>query len=139
MTDELMIVFGEDGIAWEYRDDYDITIHCENKEEQDKVWKRLTQYDWTPCSMDLPEELIPVNATWVNHAPAPYYKEIKDKRFVDTAVYYQGDWYWWTSVCIDYLKEYGDRAPVGRIDQAIEIIAWKPLPEPWEGEQCDKG
>ena len=60
MTDELMIVFDEDGIAREYKDDYDITIHCENKEEQDEVRKRLTQYDWTPCSKRLPDDLIPV-------------------------------------------------------------------------------
>ena len=135
MNDEIMIMFDEDGTAREYNDDYDITIHCKNKEEQDEVWKRLTRYDWTPCNMGLPEELIPLNVTWTNRDPAPYYKEIKDKRFVDTAVYYQGDWYWWTSVCVDYLKEYGDRAPVERIDRAIKIIAWKPLPEPWEGEQ----
>lgn len=91
--------------------------------------------DWVPISKDLPEELIPVNVTWVNHDPPSYYRADKDKRFVDTAVYYQGDWYWWDSVAIDYLKEYGKRAPVHRVDQAIEIIAWRPLPEPWEGEQ----
>lgn len=134
MTDELMIVFDEDGIAREYKDDYDITIHCENKEEQDEVRKRLTRYDWTPCNMDLPEELIPVNVTWINRDPAPYYKEIKDKRFVDTAVYYQGDWYWWDVVLVDVLKEYGNSS-VTYIDSAIEIIAWKPLPEPYRGEQ----
>lgn len=135
MTDELMIVFGEDGIAREYKDDFDITIHCESKEEQGEVWKRLTNDDWTPISKDLPEELIPLNVTWTNRDPAPYYKEIKDKRFVDTAVYYRGDWYWWDSVAIDYLKEYGKRAPVHRVHDVIEIIAWRHLPEPWEGEQ----
>ena len=134
MTDELMIVFDEDGIAREYKDDYDITIHCKNKEEQDEVWKRLTNDDWTPISKDLPEDLIPVNVTWVNRDPAPYYKEIKDKRFVDTAVYYQGDWYWWDVVLVDVLKEYGN-SRVTCIDSEIEIIAWKHLPEPWEGEQ----
>ena len=56
MNDEIMIMFDEDGTAREYRDDFDITIHCETKEEQEKVWKRLAQDDWTPCSKDLPEE-----------------------------------------------------------------------------------
>lgn len=134
MTEELMLIFDEDGIAREYKDDFDITIHCESKEEQGEVWKRLTNDDWTPISKDLPEELIAVNVTWVNHDPAPYYKEIKDKRFVDTAVYYQGDWYWWDVVLVDVLKEYGN-SRVTYIDSAIEIIAWKPLPKPWEGEQ----
>ena len=135
MNDEIMIMFDDNGTAREYKDDFDITIHCESKEEQGEIWKRLTNDDWTPISKDLPEELIPVNVTWVNHDPAPYYKEIKDKRFVDTAVYYRGDWYWWDSVAIDYLKEYGKRAPVHRVHDVIEIIAWRHLPEPWEGEQ----
>lgn len=137
MTDELMLVFGDDGIAREYKDDFDITIHCESKEEQEEVWKRLTQDDWTPIYEDLPEDLLQVNVTWTNRNPETYYENIKGKRFVDTAVYYQGDWYWGTSVCVDYLKEYGDRAPVERIDLAIKIIAWKPLPDPWGGEQDD--
>lgn len=139
MSDEIMIMFDEDGTARKYRDDFDIdfdiTIHCESKEEQEEVWKRLTQGDWTPIYEDLPEDLLPVNVTWTNRNPETYYENIKGKRFVDTAVYYQGDWYWWTSVCVDYLKEYGDRAPVERIDRAIEIIAWKSLPEPYRGEQ----
>lgn len=135
MNEEIMIMFDDDGVAREYKDEFDITIHCESKEEQEEVWKKLTQDDWTPISKDLPEELIPVNVTWVNHDPAPYYKEIKDKRFVDTAVYYQDDWYWWDSVAIDYLKEYGKRAPVHRVHDAIEIIAWMPFPEPYRGEQ----
>lgn len=137
MNDEIMIMFDEDGTAREYRDDFDITIHCESKEEQEEVWNKLTRDDWIPCSKDLPEELIAVNVTWTNRNPAPYYKEYNNERFVDTAVYYQGDWYWWTSVCVDYLKEYGDRAPVERIDAAIKIFAWKPLPEPYRGEQDD--
>ena len=135
MTDELILVFDSDGIAREYKDDFDITIHCESKEEQEEVWKRLTQDDWTSCDEEPPEDLLPVNVTWTNRCPAPYYKSIKNERFVDTAVYYQGDWYWWTSVCVDHLKEYGNRAPVERIDKAIEIIAWKSLPEPYRGEQ----
>lgn len=48
MTDELMLIFGDDGIAREYKDDFDITIHCESKEEQDEVWKKLTNDDWVP-------------------------------------------------------------------------------------------
>lgn len=113
---------------------------CADEHRQLAEWlKELKNYrkenDWTPIYEDLPEDLLPVNVTWTNRNPETYYENIKGKRFVDTAVYYQGDWYWWNSRCVDYLKEYGDRAPVERIDAAIEIIAWKPLPEPWEGEK----
>lgn len=112
--------------------------HWDGHTEEDAETRLMSlepEDKWIPCSKDLPEELIAVNVTWVNHDPAPYNKEIKDKRFVDTAVYYQGDWYWWDSVAIDYLKEYGKRAPVHRVHDVIEIIAWRHLPKPWEGEQ----
>ena len=100
---------------------------AENFSTDDPFWEGLV-------IKDLPEELIAVNVTWVNHDPAPYNRGTKDKRFVDTAVYYQGDWYWWDVVLVDVLKEYGN-SRVTCIDSEIEIIAWKPLPEPWEGEQ----
>lgn len=34
MGKELMIYFDEDGVARAYDDTYDITIHCENEEDQ---------------------------------------------------------------------------------------------------------
>ena len=41
MSDEIMLVFGEDGVAREYDDTWDITIHCESEEEQKLVWEKL--------------------------------------------------------------------------------------------------
>lgn len=41
---------------------------------------------WTPCSERLPEELVPVNITWVNHEPESYYEDIKDKPFSATGI-----------------------------------------------------
>ena len=34
MTDELMLMINDDGVAKVYDDTYDITIHCESEEEQ---------------------------------------------------------------------------------------------------------
>ena len=39
----LMAIMGDDGIFREYKDDFDITIHCESQEEQDRVKKILNQ------------------------------------------------------------------------------------------------
>lgn len=41
MSDEIMLVFGEDGVARKYDDTWDITIHCESEEEQKTVLEKL--------------------------------------------------------------------------------------------------
>ena len=43
MSDEIMLVFGEDGVAREYDDTWDITIHCESEEEQKAVIKTVLE------------------------------------------------------------------------------------------------
>lgn len=92
---------------------------------------------WIPVSERLPEELVPVNVTWINRNPEPYYAEIKDVPFACTAVYYNGKWYWWSSVCTDYLKEYGEYN-VDLVDKDIDIVAWMPLPEPYRESEPHK-
>jgi hypothetical protein len=79
----------------------------------------------------LPEDLSEVNVTWVNHNPEPYYEFTKDKPFTATAVYYKGEWYWYSATCVDYLAEYG-RCDWNKVSDVIEIIAWMPLPEPYK-------
>lgn len=92
---------------------------------------------WIPVSERLPEELVPVNVTWINRKPEPYYAEIKDVPFACTAVYYNGKWYWWSSVCTDYLEEYGEYN-VDLVDKYIDIVAWMPLPEPYRESEPHK-
>ena len=88
---------------------------------------------WIPCSERLPDELAEVNVTWVNTAPPVYYEFLKGKRFTGTAIYFNGEWYWYSSTCLDMLKEYG-KSPADIMDGAIEVIAWMPLPEPYREE-----
>lgn len=86
---------------------------------------------WIPVSERTPDDLEPVNITWINHEPEPYYKEIKDKPFTATGVYFNGQWYWWSTLCTDILAEYSFSYD-DIIDTAIEVIAWQPLPEPYK-------
>ena len=87
--------------------------------------------EWVPCSLMLPEELVPVNVTWVNRKPASYYEHIKDKPFTATAIHYKGEWYWWSAVCEDLLSETGHNV-VDLVHPSIEIVAWQTLPEPYK-------
>ena len=92
---------------------------------------------WIPVSERLPEDLEPVNITWVNHNPERYYEEFKDKPFTATGHYCKGRWYWYSSVCQDYLEEYG-RCDFDEIDTDIEVIAWIPLPKPYEPQESEE-
>ena len=92
---------------------------------------------WIPVSERLPEDLEPVNITWVNHNPESYYADIKNKPFTATGHYCNGKWWWYSVTCQDYLYEYG-RCDVDVIDDDIEVIAWMPLPEPYKAESEDK-
>ena len=82
----------------------------------------------------LPETTDPVNVTWINRNPEPYYESIKNKPFTGTAHYYEGKWWWDSPVCQDYLNEYG-RSPCDEIHPDIEITAWQSLPEPYKAQE----
>lgn len=93
----------------------------------------LKKCRWIPITERLPDDLEPVNITWVNHNPESYYADIKDKPFTATGVYFYGKWYWWSTLCVDMLREYGHNYS-DIIDDDIEITAWQPLPEPYKAE-----
>lgn len=64
MDKDLMIYFDEEGVAKAYDDTYDITIHCESEEEQQKAIEQLKSLQWIPCSERLPkygEAVLTVN------------------------------------------------------------------------------
>lgn len=95
--------------------------------------ERSSQYyhgGWIPCSERLPEDIRPVIVTWKNNDPASYYQYIVGKHFTGTACYKNDKWYWYSSTTEDMLAEYG-RYDSEEFDEAIECIAWMPLPEPY--------
>ena len=93
----------------------------------------MNELKWIPVTERLPEDLGEVIVTYINTAPEEYYRNVKGRPFTGSAVYYRGDWYWWSSVTTDVLAEYG-RYDSEEIDPVIKIVAWMPLPEPWKGE-----
>lgn len=88
---------------------------------------------WIPCSKRLPENMELVNVTWVNRDPEPYYMNIKDKPFTATGIYFKGKWYWYSVTCEDMLGEYGENE-IDEVADGVEIVAWMPLPKPYEVE-----
>lgn len=89
--------------------------------------------EWTSVKDRPPENLQEVNVTFVNHRPPPYYSNLKDKPFSGTCVYFDGEWFWYSSTTRDLLSEYG-RCDSEKVDEDIEITHWMPLPEPPKGE-----
>lgn len=96
--------------------------------------KDAQKSEWISVKDRPPEKTEPVNVTWVNHCPAPYYSKIKNVEQTATAVYFGGKWYWYSVVCVNMLEEYG-RNDADSIDVNIEITHWMPLPKPPKEEK----
>ena len=125
---------GEEPEVWEYDDEYGMgqrSEWCYIKKTLEKL--PSAQPHWIPCSERLPEDIRPVIVTWKNTDPASYYQYIVGKHFTGTACYKNGKWYWYSSTTEDMLAEYG-RYDSEEFDEAIECIAWMPLPKPYGGE-----
>ena len=134
-----------DGWSFEYDAETIVSYTCEALERLPSAQPEVLAHGegeliaqpeprWIPCSERLPEDLEEVNVTWVNHIPEPYYDFLKDKPFTGSAVYYRGEWFWYSSRCVDILAEYGVN-DMDKVDDGVEITAWMPLPEPYKGEQ----
>ena len=116
------------------------TVYCDWKPNAVDVCEAICdaptvepQQRWIPVSERLPEEAYPVIVTWKNDDPASYYQYILGKHYVGVAHYKNGKWFWYSSITEDVLMEYG-RCDSEEFDEAIEVLAWMPLPEPYREE-----
>ena len=92
---------------------------------------------WVRCEERLPDNNDAVNVVYVNRNPPSYYADIKDKPFVATAHYHGGKWWWFSTICQDYLDEYGE-SDADEVDKDIEVLYWMPLPSPPVNEKFTK-
>lgn len=114
------------------------TDHCCEDAFQMAITALQNQPVWIPVSERLPEDCVPVNVTWINRNPESFYAYIKDVPMTATAIYYDGNWYWWSSTCVDYLKEYG-KCDWELVDKDIAILTWMPMPESYRESEEEDG
>ena len=101
--DSITLWFDEDGVAREYKDDYDITIHCETEEEQAKAEAMLRRLHWTPVKDALPED----------GQPCLVYTRQRER------------------FALVYQWEDCDECEINSFD-TFDVTHWMPLPEPPE-------
>lgn len=114
MTDEILLVENEEGLFEEYDDTYDVIIHCENKEEQENICKKLTTDKWIPVQERLPESGEDILLSFENF-PVPdigIYEADSD----GSGAFYPGD----------DEKSY--------VEYGLFVNAWMPLPECYRAE-----
>lgn len=111
----MFIQIGDDGIAREYSEEFDVVIHAENEEDQQKIIDDLKRITWTPVSEGLPEPWASVLITFSGE----YGKLIADHA-VGTGSY-DGSNGWF----IDEIQGYTDR---------LTVSAWMNLPESYKEE-----
>lgn len=109
------LYFDDDGVAHEYNDEFDLTIHCETAEELEHVKKLLKNIPrWIPVSerMPEPEELVMVSFENFSLPMVGRYMVDDD----DGGTFRVGD-----------MDE-------SFIEHDLYVNAWMPLPEPYREE-----
>lgn len=110
MSETINIMFDENGLAKEYDDTFDITIHCESEEAHNKVLEILNRR-WIPVSERLPKAGEYVEGVAKFYLVQNKYEDMLVARYTHSEYWEQ----------IYQLKPIED-----------EIVAWMPLPEPYK-------
>lgn len=56
---------------------YICPVCCRNTARMAELYGSDNYPEWVPVSERLPEDCVPVNVTWINRKPEPYYKITK--------------------------------------------------------------
>lgn len=123
MSDGIMLSIGDDGIARAYDDTYDITIHCESREEQEEVRKALESIPrWIQCSERMPKEheWLGTKRFGTTKSDEVYvtFETPKGERFCKHVSFQNGK-----------VSGYDQRF-IDAICKGSRPVAWKPLPDP---------
>ena len=121
MSDEIMLTIGEDGKASLYDDTYDITIHCESKEEQEEVRKLLENPEphWIPVTENCDCDLMDNEEVLVFQKDGTINGQIRHAMFYD----------------------FNGKKKFVTWEEGITIyhvLAYMPLPEPFKGVTNDR-
>nr|DAY95926.1 MAG TPA: Protein of unknown function (DUF551) [Caudoviricetes sp.] len=108
MSEEMKLVQNDAG-KWEaYDDTYDITIHCESEEEQEKALSMLKNIQWIPITEEAPEDESYILVSFENTTMVDIARYETDD---EGGSFYPGD----------------DEDPYSKY--GIYVNAWMPLPE----------
>lgn len=114
MSDGIKMIMNKDGTFKEYDDTYDIVIHCESKEEHDRIIQKFNSMSWIPA--DQPpksEEYVLLSFENFSIPLVGMYREDSDG-----GAYYVGDD---EESCISH---------------NVIVNAWMPLPAPYRPDKC---
>lgn len=103
----ITLALNEERVAEVYDDTYDVTVHCESEEEQERVVGILEHYqDWIPV-----EERLPEDGTYLCTLDGELCGI--DEPFTGMCGIENGKW-----------------------DEEGCVIAWQPLPKPYRPDPC---
>lgn len=132
MIDGIKLVQNENREFEEYDDTYDVVIHCESAEEQERAINILKDRQWISVRERLPECGVPVAVLLQGQYPEDVIYEVAELVDLSTDTKIQGK-YWYKKGC-GYLQHpaYVDG---GGCFPGYEVIAWMSLPEPYRREE----
>ena len=111
----MFVMIGDDGLAHEYSEEFDVVIHAENEEDRQKIIDDLKRISWTPVSESLPEPWESVLITFSGK-----YGNLTADHAVGI-----GSWDGANGWYFEEIEGYTDR---------LTVEAWMNLPESYKGE-----